>query len=388
MLSIIIYDMRKSHLFLIIILPAIVFSQDGNGSIFSDLSPLKYSRYNRVQGIFPGGELKLNTFDEDFFLLTRFGYGISDKEFRYILGIENETNFEDKNGFRFLFFNEVRTNDEWIIGPVENTLASLFLKEDFMDYFAKKGSELVIRNEIKKNIFLGGEIGLFDYESVKKKTDWALFGGSKAFRDNPEITEGRELYFKINVGYDNRETDFFVTTSTILDFYLETGSQDFDYTGFGLTLQKYQDITFTQRLSLRFMLKCRRSALDEQHLFDLGGIGSLRGYRFKEFTGNYMQLFNLDYSFGGDLLQKLPLQFIPTYESASLVLFMDIGSFYLSQKDESYFDSIKELVSENFKSSLGISISLAGDLIRFDFARRLDSKKAPMVFTARFLKSF
>jgi hypothetical protein len=371
-------------------LPLVVFSQEYNKfSLRKELSPLKYSRYNRCEGLFLGGEYKFSPFKNPVYrFVTRLGYGLSDKNVTYGFGFGKETTQNNKSGFMFLFFNERRSNDDWIIGDLENTLAGIFLTEDFKDYFTLKGQELSYRWNFKKNLFAGGYIGYYEYESMSKKTDWALFGGDKKFRGNPAVTAGSELFYNFSVTYDNREYEFFPTTSTIFSFYLEKGNSDFDYTGLGLSFKKYQNVTFSQTFTYRFILKGRKGAFAEQHLFDLGGIGSLRGYGFKEFSGNYMSLMNLEYNFGGDILQKIPLQFIPTYESAALILFVDSGTAYMAPENESMMTSFKQLKPGSFKTNIGISISIAREIIRFDFAKRLDRGKRNFVFSGRFLQAF
>lgn len=383
--------MKKIYLiFLTICLSSIVYSQGFEDiSAKQEFSPLKYSRYNRSEGLFLGGDFKISPFENrSYKAVTRFGYGLSNKKLRYALGFQRESTMENKNSFMLLLFDETRNNDEWIIGTFENTMADLLLAEDFMDYFNVKGGEFQFKYNLKKNIFIGGHFGSYSYKSMIKNTNWSIFGGDKILRNNPAVSENKELYFKLCFSFDNSEFEFFPTNSTFFDLYFEKGSDDFDYTGIGFSFRKFQNITFSQRLIAKFVVKGRKNAFSEQHLFDLGGIGSLRGYGFKEFTGNYFALLNIDYSFGGDILQKIPLQFIPIYESAALLLFFDSGMTYMAGNNEPILDSFKELNPKYYKTNIGISISLAKELIRFDFAKRLDRGSDNFVFTGRFLQVF
>ena len=101
-----------------------------------------------------------------------------------------------------------------------------------------------------------------------------------------------------------------------------------------------------------------------------------------------MTLMNLEYNFGGDILQKIPLQFIPTYESAALILFIDSGMAYMAPGNEAFMTSLRQLKPGNFKTNIGFSLSIAREIIRFDFAKRLDRGKRNFVFSGRFLQVF
>ena len=98
--------------------------------------------------------------------------------------------------------------------------------------------------------------------------------------------------------------------------------EDFETDGMFLTVKRQQPTLSNQRLFLRTLVGSRRGSLAEQHTIDLGGIGSLRGFDNKEFTGNRALTLSATYHFGGDVLQKIPLESIPWFGglwSASLI---------------------------------------------------------------------
>ena len=138
----------------LLIMSLTVYSQEfSEFSERKELSLLKHSRYNRCEGLFLGGEYKISPFKNPVYrIITRFGYGLSDKNLRYGLGFAKESTQENKNRFSFLFFNERRSNDDWMVSNFENTLAGILLKEDFKDHFTLKGSESSFRWNFKKSL--------------------------------------------------------------------------------------------------------------------------------------------------------------------------------------------------------------------------------------------
>ena len=122
-----------------------------------------------------------------------------------------------------------------------------------------------------------------------------------------------------------------------------------------------------------------------QHLLDLGGIGTLRGFRYKEFKDRSNLLFgSWQYYFNGDLLQKLPLQKIPFYSGLGLIVFAEIGALW-DNKSKAILSPNQTIDHPEWKSDAGFSLSLTGDFVRVDFAKRLDRSKDTWTITFRVL---
>ena len=107
----------------------------------------------------------------------------------------------------------------------------------------------------------------------------------------------------------------------------------------------------------------------EQFLYDLGGIGTLRGYGHKEFTGNRVGMINIDYLFNRTLIRKLPLTSLPFYSTMSLIAFFDAGWTNLGNSPK---NSSSSFDIGDVKSNIGIGYSFGRDLIRLNVAKRLD----------------
>jgi len=186
-------------------------------------------------------------------------------------------------------FSTTATRDAWKISNIENFLSSFFIKEDFYDYYDRRGIEA--RLGISPSDHLAVELGyeIFSLKSLEKKVNWAVFGKNKDFRENPPIREGtlRALIFNVFARYGPLSFTMQNELSTNDDYALK---------------RFWNELVFKKSFENLGNLACRMiggfspDSLDRPFLFTLGGIGSLPGYRLNEFETSRFLLFNLDYS--------------------------------------------------------------------------------------------
>ncbi len=349
------------------------------------------ARYNRVEGFYPAlGITVRNRKNGPFAFSADAGYGVANKAFGY------HAQFEYKLPFgRYLkigggVFQDLFSNDEWIMGRLENSFAALLFKEDFLDYYRARGVTVWGQKEFGETFHLRLAFWSGDYESVQKQTDWSIFGGKKKFRPNPPVSPGRENKLRLEWIVDQLDNPIFPLQGWYLEGALEKGNGflggDDNLKQFGvfITGKIFQPSFGNQRILLTLRYGYRGDSRAPQHLLDLGGIGTLRGYRFKEYQDRNNLLFgSVQYYFGGDLLQKLPLQWVPFYSSLGLILFAETGALwnsgYTPPPGEPAYDT------PQWKSDAGFSLSLTGDFVRVDFARRLDRARADWRVTFRVL---
>jgi len=113
-------------------------------------------RYNRVEGLFLGLQVPRNNWwdnrDFHFALFGHLGYGFANKEARYQIGLERWF-FDD---LRFTLggslYHLTESEDTWQIPSLENSLAALFLKEDFQDFYSRKGYNFFVKQNLT-NVF-------------------------------------------------------------------------------------------------------------------------------------------------------------------------------------------------------------------------------------------
>lgn len=361
------------------------------GASFSLLN-IREIDYNRVEGFYLGNNLTfLYSRLPQTSLTLRGGYGFRSKEWRYALMFNHAFDPLSRTAITFTYFDETRTNDQWILPKAENVLSAILLKKDYRDYFRLRGVEAHFMHKYGENLSIAYEFGYRRYNSMPKKAHWSLFKKDKEFRQNPAVTEDEEILLSWTINYSTLEDMYVETSNWQLGVVFERELYDFGFTGAHFLIQRTQISYGNQTLIAGLRGGYRDGTVSEQYLMDLGGIGSLRGYQFKEFTGNRRIFFESNYLFNGDLLQSIPLQAIPLYSSLESGVFFEAGLAWINSKDRKLLPTggipsgSLETGSRlrDIKSDIGVSLFILNGAARIDFARRLDRKKDPWKITFR-----
>jgi outer membrane protein assembly factor BamA len=349
-------------------------------------------RYNRVQGLFLGLEFPKSIANKyNIVSIHGFGgYGFEEKAWRYQIGIDRY--FFNRTSYRFEIGANVHdltdTRDDWVITPLENSLASFLIHEDFQDYYRRHGYELHVSQNL--SIYLKGTLAYRNdqYNSVKKNVDWALFGGDKKFRINPEIDKGNmrslysELYLDTRNNHDNPRRGWFGKLS------METSNSnlgsDFSFEQYILEVRNYIPISRNERLDLRLRAGSAQGKLPFQKLFELGGISTLRGFEYKEFAGDRLLLANVEYNLSPSIFNRDFLFF----DDIRLIFFGDLGSAWYTNDDSKFTAGFDELKFNSLKSDIGVALSNWDGTVRLNIAKRTDTNRDPMVLTFRIAKPF
>lgn len=355
-------------------------------------------RYNRVEGLFLGLRLDRDDWRDKsswFDLYGHAGYGFSRKHGCYQIGIERS--FFGKWGpiLGVEAHDVVHTEDEWIIPTFENSLAALFLREDFQDYYRKEGFSAYLSHDISEYLTITGEFRQDQHYNLKRKTNWSIFGGDKKFRENPFIDE---IEFKSAVArltFDTRNSYKYPDQGWYVNLVGEFARPDFnenevDFDRFIFDIRRYQPITSGENLDFRLRAGSSRGDLPAQLQFDLGGLSTVRGYKFKEFANdsinqtNRMLLGNIEYRIHG---RRNPLNSIMGGD-LSLILFADAGYVWGVADTIEANDGFDDLDWEDLYTSLGFGISNRDGNVRLNFAKRMDRKGEPIVVTFRINRPF
>lgn len=397
------------------LLPQFAYSQfsfdkikDDTGFLFE--KPLQFywtPRYNRVEGLFANLGLKYRPpAAEGLNLYGDAGWGFwneSGEEFRFNLGVRQDF-FELKRlSLGFDVFKKLESEDDWVVGEVENSLFAFFFREDYKDYYGAEGFRVYVDHKLVGRHVLRAELERRTYSALERNIDWSIFKGD--FQPNPAgappladstrtgIIEGDELGLKLIAAFDWRDNPIFPLSGWYVQAIYEHTGEDFDTDGLFLTVKRFQQTFSNQRLLVRALLGTRRGSLADQHRIDLGGIGSLRAYDDKEFTGNRMALLNLNYLFGGDILQKIPLQNMPLFgtlwTTLSLGVFADVGHAVLVDPGAGMLSEFGD-VFDDLQADVGLSLLVLDGVFRMDIARRTSSDvgKDDYRVTFRLLESF
>ena len=126
-------------------------------------------------------------------------------------------------------------------------------------------------------------------------------------------------------------------------------------------MRRYQPVSQGSRLDLRLRLGRATGSVPRQYHFDLGGFSSLRGYGFKEFSGDRMVLFNAEHWLQGGRV--------------NVGFFADAGSAWLA--DEADFDL-----------QVSGGLGLHRDNFRLYIARPVSNQTRDLDLSLRFSRTF
>ncbi len=336
--------------------------------------------YNRVDGLFLMSGFEYEHRDS---LLPSFhalgGYAFASKRWRYRIDL-TQTLVRGQMPLQIggSYYRILKTADEKLIESGENTVFALMVNEDWRDYYEAEGGYLFVRTK-----FLGVNKFEVGYRSEKQNwldshaKLWSVFG-NKDFRENFS-----------SVPYDIKQAhlddfDGAQVTSLILEYKLDSRDDeedpskgwygtahyesspekwkgDFDFKQVELHLLRYQSIG--RYLSLRMAGAygyTEGSHIPLNRQFFLGGLGTMHGYRHKEFMGK-------EYVFG-------------SAEYCLRVPHSDISPFIKFDAGRIATERLSSV--DSWKSSIGFGVNFGNDLKIF-LSQRLDKGDEDPVFYAR-----
>ncbi len=326
--------------------------------------------YNRVDGVTPCIGVRFN--DNDSLLPSVWavgGYAFESARWRYDFGIE-QTIFRKKSlVLGGSFYRELASQDDWLLDQGENMAFALLVTEDFKDYYESEGGKVYINYKPTTSINLSFD---YNYEETRwidaQPHLWSLFGGDKLFSENfgrvdeplrstgiSELNGGINSTLHLSFDLDTRpEKPPVAYSAWHVNSAIEHSNPDFnsyyDFRRYTVTARRYQKIRDRSMLLLRAMYGGSDGYLPMYKRFYLGGLGTLRGYKHKEFTGNRFCMTNLEYRIA-----------FPKSEFA-VSLIWDMGQI----NNTTSFNS-----DDNVYHSLGGALHI-GDDLRINISKRLD----------------
>jgi len=359
-------------------------------------------RYNRVEGLFAGYSVNKDYWREKYpqraFIYGFGGYATAAKELEYQVGLEKGFLKKFRFGFGGEYHRMVDTPDRWIVPEFENSLAAFLLKEDFHDYYLREGGSFYITQRLTYSAELTFSYTYDILDSLKKNAHWALFGGDKEFRENPAMSAGEmnalnaELVVDTRISkYDNPQGWYFMVNGT------KSGGDmggDYNFDRLVMDVRRYQPLGYDQGLSMRVRTGTANGILPWQQQFYLGGISTLRGYRFKSLPGgsrlspggNRMFLAQVEFSLGESTFpDEMDLGFLDLF---NIILFTDLGWVGTVDPDAGLFEGFDGMTWKTLKHDLGIALANMDGTVRLEIARRTDTGHKPFNILFRINKSF
>ncbi|MBN2030819.1 BamA/TamA family outer membrane protein [bacterium] len=369
---------------------------EGGGSRIS-----AHVRYNRVEGLYLGARMKKDYWiyhcPTKPFLYGLAGYALNAKKFEYQIGLE--TGFFDENRLAVggEYHHLIDTPDRWVISDTENALAAFFLKEDFHDFFTEEGGSGYISQNLAESFTLSVGFHYNQYDSLKKNTNWSLFGGKKQFPENPSMNAGEIRSLAGQFTIDTRNSVESPTRGWYVQFEYEHAGDgmksDFHFDRFVVDIRRYQSLGYSDGFDFRLRIGSSKGSLPWQKSYHLGGLSTLRGFPYKALPdgrmfpgGNRMILTQLEYRMGSqDLPDEIGLWIL---EQFNIILFADAGWVGYGDPNQSIYKGFKHLTWSDFKSDVGIAISNQSGNVRLEIARRTDTGYKPFTFLFRISRSF
>ena len=384
-----------------------------------DDNELGWADYNRVDGLTLGMQFPKPGWWADrnhhFALIGRGGYSFASKYWQYQIGLERWSGSDFRFAVGGEYHNMTDTQDRWIICDHENTLAALFLKEDFRDYYRRRGFSFWASQNFSRYFQVKAGYQHDDFTNAEARTNWALFGKKKNFRDNPWALPSE---FVDAYGFEEPMTLKTLTAVLTIDsrndrktptrgwyvnaFGERAGKELGNPVGFEryiVEVAHYIPLNWDEHLSIRLRGASAGGILPPLYWFDLGGISTLRGYRLKEFTGDRLVLGNAEYHLragDGNLLGLDIIFFVDSGlawfvnpETPELANRYPVTEQAQEQADRTApQDGFERLNWSSLKTDVGIGLADPDGDFRVDFARRIDKGGQDFIVTIRLCRAF
>ncbi|MCK4590731.1 MAG: DUF4097 family beta strand repeat protein, partial [Candidatus Latescibacteria bacterium] len=300
-------------------------------------------RFNRVEGLALG--LKVTacpTPRGQDKVYIQGDYGFARKKWTYRLGVEKS--LWKKLSLGADLHDIVATQDGWIVSDQEATLLMLLAGTAARDYFRQQGYEVYLGQRLGKAGDLRIGYCSDKYESLPKRSDWSLFNWKGGKRSNPSLGDDEGWINSVQISWRKEllADQYIEVQGELADKELEG---DFHFRRCQVELVGHRKLAWEQFLDTRVTLGFADRELPLQRRFQLGGIGTLRGYDYKEFQGDGMLLVQVEYRFKrGD---------------KALVPFVDAGCTWPHNQsikpEDLRFDGGIGLVWENLRLNLAVA---------------------------------
>ena len=350
-----------------------------------------FFQYNRVEGVHFGNNYKFaNPYIKNFAASIEAGYGFEDKKFKGEITLlklfgKRKNFFVNSKIFGKLGFQEENN----LISTGKNSFTSLFFKEDYRDYYRKKGFSVGLNYKFPHdNIGTGLSYVSQEERPVEKNTDFSIFRRNHPFRFNPDVVKGKynalEFLLKYNTYRINAETRFKYTDKNLL-------KSDFSYSIFEFKFGWKHRLTYFSRLFFNLNGGFSSGSVAPQKWFDFGGKvfasyrGRLRGVDYKYFTGDRMLTGVFEYQINGKALKKIGIN-NKLLSAVKFIFYNGAGWSELSYKSRKYVQipNIPQLTTEGVYHEFGLGICDLLNILRFDFVHNnIDNK---ITFEFNFLR--
>ncbi|MBN1449227.1 MAG: BamA/TamA family outer membrane protein [Bacteroidetes bacterium] len=366
-----------------------------------------FFRYNRVEGVYIGiTQAKRLYWHSKPWVVSSgsLGYGFANHTWRYSLGLAFPIYLEDQiievagEGYSL-----TDSKDQWSFDRDENTLTAFVAREDFLDYFERRGFNLsaawYYRGEDALNMRASVGYVHDTYANMNRATNWSIFGGDKEFRLNPRINDGNMNSMVFSAGATTLSDIDDRSSGWDLQVQFESAggfaAGDFTFSQIILDVRRYQPLGEHLNLNLRGRGGMSDGLLPQQRVFELGGPGTLPGYRFKEFSGSNVALLSAEFIVRSSIVGNARGWAKNVLRNTNLILFTNTGSTNgavpIATRDVTngaiQSDFGDGLTFDDWRSDVGVAFGSSDGDFRIGAAWRLDRSDSPS-FVLRFSRPF
>ena len=282
--------------------------------LFSYLGYAKV-RFNRVEGLFLGANVREDSVTNRLALFGSAGYAFSDKKPKFSFGAEVFLDARRKYSAGIEGFREFdHIPDEGFYDDVAILGGTLLGKSDYRDYFYTEGWRIWLAAKPIHRLALRLAYHSQDERTARKQTDYSFFYRGDTYRPNPSIWDGTMRSLKLSARYGDEPVPLGLIAQDFAELEIEHSNPNllassFDFTRVlargELHLKTYsRRLLFSPTLSIRVTAGTSSGSPPPQRVFSLesrydgfGPFGVLRGGSVKEFTGHRFVIFSLEHNF-------------------------------------------------------------------------------------------
>jgi hypothetical protein len=268
------------------------------------------------------------------------------------------------------------------VGDAENSLALLFARMDYRDYFDREGVGGYASWRIPRMSTISLHARSDRYRSLELDTGTkSLFYQDRDLRENPTVDDGRAHTLILRL-----ERLAHRTASTRAGFYhwieLERAGGgiggDFSYTRLLLDLRSVVRVSPATTLMLRALGGTTPSGeLPAQREFTMGGVDGLRAHRTSQFRGNQAALAQAEYTVG---LWRIKSGLFEGGLHA--IVFVDAGQAWTGPSGQ------WDIADHKMSADGGLGLSTSEDNLRVYFAHNLQKSDSSVLVSIRLHRPF
>jgi len=268
------------------------------------------------------------------------------------------------------------------VDDLENTLALLFGRQDYRDYFEREGGGVYLSWRVPDFSTVSVHARADDYRSLAvNRGTRSWFQRGRALRDNPAIDDGTQRSAILRL---ERMAQTSSRTRAGLYHWIEVERAgaglggDFEFTRVLADVRSVLRLSPATTLSLRTVGgHTAAGGLPRQRRFPVGGVDGLRAHTFSQFVGDQMLLAQAEYDVG---LWRLDRRAGPGGLHA--LVFVDAGRAWSNPEHD------WDVARQNFETDGGFGLASADDALRVYFAKNLRKLESDFVISMRLQRPF